>query len=109
MNRRQYLLYSVLAFHAAVLKTLTSCRADRPAVNASGGASPAVSASVEPLNGTSPPMTSTFPVIVLGAGLAGLAAAQTLAAAGVSVVILEARDRLGGNIVTGKQIGRAHV
>ena len=100
VNRRQYLLCGVLAFHAAVLKALASCRSDRPVVE-----SPAVNSSVAPLNVTSPPMTSSVPVIVLGAGLAGLAAAQTLAAAGVSVVILEARDRLGGRIVTDRSWG----
>ena len=35
-------------------------------------------------------------VIIIGAGAAGLAAAQSLARAGLSVLILEARDRIGG-------------
>ena len=39
-------------------------------------------------------------VLVLGAGIAGLAAAERLAAAGRRVLILEARDRLGGRIHT---------
>jgi monoamine oxidase len=39
-------------------------------------------------------------VIVLGAGIAGLAAAERLASAGRSVILLEARDRIGGRIHT---------
>jgi monoamine oxidase len=35
-------------------------------------------------------------VVVVGAGFAGLAAARDLAAAGVDVVVVEARDRVGG-------------
>ena len=39
-------------------------------------------------------------VVVLGAGLAGLAAARRLVAAGHEVLVLEARDRPGGRIHT---------
>ncbi|MFG2294404.1 flavin monoamine oxidase family protein [Streptomyces sp. NPDC048603] len=59
-------------------------------------------------------------VIVLGAGLAGLAAARDLAAGGADVLVLEARDRVGGRVeqtalpdgrlvqLGGEVAGRAH-
>lgn len=37
-------------------------------------------------------------IIIIGAGAAGLMAARTLSAAGKQVIILEARDRIGGRI-----------
>jgi monoamine oxidase len=44
-------------------------------------------------------------VIVIGAGIAGLAAMQRLAAAGMDVLVLEARERLGGRIFTRQHNG----
>jgi monoamine oxidase len=45
------------------------------------------------------------PVIVVGAGLAGLGAARVLTDAGVPVVVLEARDRIGGRVHTDTSLG----
>lgn len=45
-------------------------------------------------------------VIVIGAGAAGLVAASELAEAGLSVVILEARQRVGGRIFTLNDLGQ---
>jgi len=42
------------------------------------------------------------PVVVIGAGLAGLAVARQLQDAGRPVVVLEARDRLGGRVHTSR-------
>lgn len=47
-------------------------------------------------------------VIVLGAGVAGLAAANALTTAGIECVVLEARDRVGGRIHT-VDIGGARI
>ncbi len=44
-------------------------------------------------------------VLVIGAGVAGLAAARTLAAANRSVLVVEARERIGGRAVTDTTFG----
>lgn len=41
-------------------------------------------------------------VVVVGAGVAGLAAARALVAAGREVVVLEGRERIGGRVVTSR-------
>lgn len=45
-------------------------------------------------------MSSNADVVIVGAGVAGLAAAGELAAAGLRVTILETRNRIGGRIET---------
>lgn len=46
-------------------------------------------------------------VVVVGAGIAGLAAAQRLRATGTDVVVLEAQDRVGGRLRTDRSLGIA--
>lgn len=45
-------------------------------------------------------------VVVIGGGFAGLIAARELSAAGREVLVLEARDRLGGRVWTAPRLGR---
>ena len=45
-------------------------------------------------------------VVVVGAGFAGMMAARTLIRSGKKVVVLEARDRVGGRVKAGKIAGR---
>lgn len=47
-----------------------------------------------------PPPSGGVDVVVVGAGAAGVAATRRLLAAGLSVAVLEARDRVGGRAVT---------
>ena len=47
-----------------------------------------------------PRMPATFDTLIIGAGAAGLAAARRLREAGQTTLILEARDRIGGRVLT---------
>jgi len=50
-------------------------------------------------------MSKDKPLVIIGAGIAGLAAAATLGQAGIPVVVLEARNRIGGRIFTQRDAG----
>jgi monoamine oxidase len=50
-------------------------------------------------------MSDKADVLVVGGGVAGLAAAEILTEAGLKVVLIEARDRLGGRILTDYSAG----
>jgi monoamine oxidase len=54
------------------------------------------------------PQTRDADLVVIGAGLAGLSAARAAATAGASVVVVEARDRVGGRVL-GEDIGGGNV
>jgi monoamine oxidase len=53
----------------------------------------------------SPPTPSKKPVLVVGAGMAGLGAARALVDAGWPVRVIEARDRIGGRVYTNRDWG----
>ncbi len=50
----------------------------------------------------------SHPIVVVGAGLSGLFASQLLADAGESVLLIEARDRIGGRILSAGPDDVAH-
>ena len=50
-------------------------------------------------------MSKKNKVLVIGAGISGLAAAKNLNDSGYDVTILEAKDRIGGRLYTDRSLG----
>ncbi|QSQ17556.1 flavin monoamine oxidase family protein [Myxococcus landrumensis] len=59
--------------------------------------------------GLAHPRVREVDVAVVGAGLSGLSAARMLARAGCSVVVLDARDRVGGRTLNQRTVGNRQV
>ncbi|MDZ7875353.1 MAG: FAD-dependent oxidoreductase [Rhizobium sp.] len=90
-RRRLLLLLTASTLYSAPLARRALAEAARPS-----------------LGGTQAPASDAgkgLKVVVVGAGMAGLSAAATLVAAGAEVVVLEARDRIGGRIFTDRSLG----
>ncbi len=105
-TRREFLRSAALAVPAlAAWPALAARAAGQPPATAAappaapGAAAPGLPApGVDGRGGRGP-----LSVIVVGAGLAGLAAAHELTAAGLQVTVLEAQERPGGRVLTLRQ------
>ena len=57
------------------------------------------------MKGRPAPGDTAVDAVVVGAGLAGLTAARKLEAAGASVTVIEAQNRVGGRTISGRVAG----
>ena len=89
MNRRHFLKTATMSAFAALM--LAGCDEEEPET------------AVSPTTSTN--STTKADVIIIGAGMAGLAAARRLRENDFSVLLLEARDRIGGRIWTDYSLG----
>lgn len=102
LSRRRFSLAS-LALGGCCIGEFAPSEQSHPPLPTPAPPDPAPSSSIKgSLDGILP---GTADVLVIGAGVAGLAAARELAAASLKVVVLEARDRVGGRIWTDTSLG----
>ncbi len=96
-SRRQILRFGVAASVAGMASALIGCprKSESSPSSSSGGSSTG-----EEKEKTSPKTTRRADVLVIGAGVSGLVAAQKLVKKGRSVIVVEGRDRVGGRVHT---------
>ncbi|TNE49809.1 MAG: FAD-binding protein [Deltaproteobacteria bacterium] len=120
-NRRRFLQAAALTLGGSVLSAGcsqptggTESSAEQPGSKRDGGLSEEASSPDRFVKEDTQPETSTERkpaegslkhVLVVGAGMAGLTAAQELSKAGFPVLVIEGRDRTGGRIYTDNRFG----
>ena len=100
MDRRRFLKTASMSALAALI--LSGCDEEDGVTATSVMPSTGVTSSPP---STAPATTNKADVIIIGAGIAGLAAARQLQKDGWAVLLLEARDRIGGRVWTDNSLG----
>ena len=91
MNQRRQ--FGRLLLHSLILASCGTATTTTPTTNPTTATN-----TTTPLKSGRTNNTPAVDVLIIGAGIAGVAAAATLRAAGNTVLILEARDRIGGRM-----------